>query len=262
VKVTVLGCGSSGGVPRIGPDWGACDPANPRNRRRRCSILVESSGPGGVTRVLVDASPDLREQLLSVEVGALDAVIITHEHADHTHGIDDLRQIALRTRRRVPVYMDAATSRVLNARFGYCFRTPPGSAYPPILEEHRIGAGREVVIEGAGGPVAAVPFDVIHGDITALGLRFGAFAYSPDVSMLPDEALGHLQHLDLWIVDSLRNRPHPSHFTVDEALAWIERLKPRRAILTNMHVDLDYEALRRALPPGVEPAYDGLALDL
>lgn len=176
---TILGCGSSGGVPRVGQGWGACDPANPRNRRRRCSLLVERTGPHGKTSVLVDASPDLREQLLDAHVTHLDAVLFTHEHADHTHGIDDLRPLAIHNRRRVDIYADEQTSRVLHQRFGYCFATPPGSGYPPILSDHRYREGREIVVEGAGGPIAALPFRQRHGDIDAFGFRFGDVAYSP-----------------------------------------------------------------------------------
>jgi phosphoribosyl 1,2-cyclic phosphate phosphodiesterase len=249
-------------VPRIGPDWGACDPRNPKNRRRRCSILVERIGPGGVTQVLVDASPDMRAQLLDVEVGTLDAVIITHEHADHTHGLDDLRAITLRMRRRVPVWMDEVTARIVKARFGYCFATPPGSPYPPIVDDRRLEIGRVVTIQGAGGALAAVPFRQFHGDIDALGLRFGRMAYSSDINGVPDESLAQLRDLDLWIVDALRYTPHPSHFSVSETLAWIERLRPKRAVLTNMHLDLDYETLRRQLPANVEPAYDGMRVEL
>lgn len=262
LRVTILGCGSSGGVPRIGPDWGACDPDNAKNRRRRCSILVERRGPEGTTRVLVDTSPDLREQLIDAGVGELDAVLITHEHADHTHGIDDLRQVALRMRRRVPVHMDEPTSKLINQRFGYCFRTPPGSLYPPILDEFRLSAGRATVIEGAGGAIATLPIKQTHGETEALGLRFGSLGYSSDLNNLSDEATMSLQDLEVWIVDALRYRPHPSHFSVDEALAWIDRLKPRRAVLTNMHVDLDYETLKAKLPRHVEPAYDGMVIEV
>ena len=262
LKFTILGCGSSAGVPRLGAGWGACDPTNPKNRRRRCSFLVERRSSAGITRVLVDTSPDLREQLLDADVHHLDAVLITHEHADHTHGIDDLRSLALHQRRRIPVYLDEATSRILRVRFRYCFETPPGSSYPPILDEHRIEAGRQVTIHGAGGPVTALPFLQDHGDIPALGFRFGALAYSCDLNGLPPESERVLTGVDVWIVDALRYTPHPSHFSVDDALSWIERLHPRRAILTNMHVDLDYEVLRVRLPPHVEPAYDGMQLTL
>ncbi|HEY2226126.1 MAG TPA: MBL fold metallo-hydrolase [Xanthobacteraceae bacterium] len=259
---TILGCGSSGGVPRPAIGWGECDPANPRNRRRRCSLLVERRGQnGGRTRVLIDTSPDLREQLLDADVDWLDGVLFTHEHADHTHGIDDLRGLFLRHRRRVDCYLDEPTYRVLYFRFGYCFVTPPGSNYPPILNEHRISAGHPVTIHGSGGPITALPFLQDHGDIPSLGFRFGDVAYSSDLRDLPPDSIAALAGLDLWIVDALRYRPHPSHFSVAEALDWIERVAPRRAILTNMHIDLDFEELRRRLPPHVEPAYDGLKIE-
>jgi phosphoribosyl 1,2-cyclic phosphate phosphodiesterase len=259
---TILGCGSSGGVPRPAIGWGACDPANPRNRRRRCSLLVERRNPaGGRTRVLIDTSPDLREQLLGAEVDWLDGVFYTHEHADHTHGIDDLRGLFLRHRRRIDVYLDESTHRVLYDRFGYCFVTPPGSNYPPILNGHRIDAGRPVTIAGQGGPITALPFLQDHGDIASLGFRFGDVAYSSDLRDLPPASIAALSGLDLWIVDALRYKPHPSHFSVAEALDWIRRISPRRAILTNLHTDLDYDELRTRLPPNVEPAYDGLRIE-
>jgi len=258
LTVTILGCGSSGGVPRPALGWGDCDPDNPKNRRRRCAILVERVGEAGVTRILVDVGPDLREQLLGANIDWLDGVFVTHEHADHTHGIDDLRGLFLRHRKRLDVYMDEPTERVTVPRFEYCFRTPPGSGYPPIVTEHRIAPGQPVAIKGHGGTIEVLPFLQDHGDIQSLGFRFGGMAYSSDLVDLPAESLPALEGLDLWIVDALRYTPHPSHFTVDQALGWIERLKPRRAILTNLHSDLDYEALRRRLPAHVEPAYDGL----
>lgn len=260
LKLTILGCGTSGGVPRIGNNWGACDPANPRNRRRRCSVLVEREGGEGTTQVLVDASPDLREQMLDADVSWLDAVLFTHDHADHSHGIDDLRTIAYNGRRRVPVYLDEATGRTLKDRFGYCFHMPPESEYPPILESHELRAGESVTILGAGGAVEAMPFRQVHGSSETLGFRFGGIAYSPDASDFPAETLPLLEDLDVWIIDTLRYSPHPSHFTVDQALAWIARMKPKRAVLTHMHIDLDYETLRRSLPENIEPAYDGMVL--
>lgn len=259
---TILGCGSSMGVPRPALGWGACDPKNPKNRRRRTSLLVERRGPRGQTRVLVDTSPDLREQLLTAEIDRLDGVLISHEHADHTHGIDDLRPLFVRQRRRVDIYLNEATSRVLRTRFGYCFATPPGSEYPPIVSEHRIEAGKPITIDGQGGPIVALPVLQEHGDIVSLGFRFGNFAYSCDLSALPEASVAALAGLDVWVVDALRYNPHPSHFSVADALAWIERLKPRHAILTNLHADLDYEALRQQLPPHVEPAYDGLSREI
>ncbi|MBK5960472.1 phosphoribosyl 1,2-cyclic phosphodiesterase [Rhodoplanes elegans] len=262
LTVTILGCGSSGGVPRPALGWGVCDPTNPKNRRRRCSLLVDRAGPEGTTRVLVDTSPDLREQLIDAGVEWLDAVLYTHEHADHTHGIDDLRGLFLKRRQRLDCYLDEATWRVMFARFGYCFVTPPGSQYPPICNEHRIAPGHPVTIHGPGGPVTALPFVQDHGDIPSLGFRFGGVAYSSDLVDMPEESAALLHGLDLWIVDSLRDRPHPSHFSVGQALAWIERLKPKRAILTNLHSDLDYAELKARLPAGVEPAYDGMRVRL
>lgn len=260
LTVTILGCGSSGGVPRPALGWGACDPSNPKNRRRRCSILVERAGANGKTTVLVDTSPDLREQLLDANVSKLDGVLFTHEHADHTHGIDDLRPLFIFHRRKIDVYLDEPTSRAMHGRFGYCFMTPPGSAYPPIVNEHRIVAGKPVTVDGDGGPVTALPILLEHGDIPALGFRFGNIAYSADLNDMSEEAAAALAGLDVWIVDALRHHPHPSHFSLTDALAWIERLKPKRAVLTNMHVDLDYAALRSSLPSHIEPAFDGMQI--
>ena len=258
--ITILGCGSSGGVPRIGNSWGTCDPANPKNRRRRCSILVSRKAEAGVTRVLIDTSPDLRDQMLSSGTEALDAVLYTHEHADHTHGIDELRAFYLRQRHLIPIWADETTASLLVSRFGYCFITAPGSDYPPILSLNRITPGQTVTIAGKGGSISALPFTVHHGNIDALGFRFGDVAYTPDVNGIPEASLPALRDLDLWIVDALRPVPHPSHFSLPETLSWIERLKPKRAVLTNMHIDLDFSTLTRELPPYVEPAYDGIIL--
>lgn len=260
VTLTILGCGSSGGVPRIGGDWGLCDPANPRNRRRRCSILLEMTGASGVTRVLIDTSPDLREQLIDAHVDHLDAVFLTHEHADQTHGIDDLRSVVLHQRRRIPTYFNLSTAKDIMARFSYCFITPEGSEYPPILTRHGIEAGESQEILGKGGAIVLSAFGVQHGNIPSLGYRIGNAAYLPDVSDIPEASWPALEALDLWIVDGLRYAPHPSHFSVDDALSWIERFKPKRAVITNMHSDLDYEVLRLSLPEGVAPAHDGLRL--
>jgi phosphoribosyl 1,2-cyclic phosphate phosphodiesterase len=257
--VTILGCGFSGGVPRPGSGWGNCDPANPKNRRRRCSILVDRTAPDGrQTRVLVDTGPDLREQLLSADVTHVDAVLYTHEHADHIHGIDDLRALFLANRKRVDVYADEATWRTLSLRFAYCFVTPPGSSYPAVLNRHPLTDLVPVTITAAGGDITVLPFMQDHGDISALGFRFGGMAYSPDVVDIPEASIAALTGIELWIVDALWYRPHPSHFHLDLTLQWIDRIKPKRAILTNMHSDLDYEKLRATLPPNIVPAYDGL----
>jgi len=265
-KITILGCGSSGGVPRLGNNWGACDPHNPKNNRRRCSLLVErltrKGRQMGRSRVLIDTSPDLRQQLLDAGVGTIDGVLYTHDHADHTHGIDDLRVLAFNNKMRVKVYMTADVSASLLSRFSYCFKMPEGSTYSPILEACSIKPPQPVLIEGGGGGVIeAKPIVQQHGRIDALGFRFGDVAYSPDVSALPEASVEALRGLDLWIVDALRYDFHPSHFSVDDALKWIRQLKPKRAILTNLHVDLDYETLRRELPAGVEPAYDGMTIE-
>lgn len=257
-KLTLLGTGSSGGVPRLGNNWGACDPKNPKNRRRRCSALVERFAGRGRTVALIDTSPDIREQLLDAEVGTIDGVLFTHDHADHTHGIDDLRILAFNMRRRVDVFFDAPTRASLVSRFGYCFETPPGSSYPPILNAHDIHPLRPVTVNGAAGPIEALPIPQDHGEISSIGFRFGGLAYCPDVSGIPPESEQHLKGLDVLVIDALRYIPHPAHFSVKQALECIDRLKPRRAILTHLHIDLDYGALSRELPPHVVPAYDGM----
>ena len=261
LKVTIRGCGSSGGVPRPGSGWGACDPANPKNRRRRCSVLVERQGAGGTTSVLVDTTPDLREQLIDASVTRLDTVLFSHDHADHTHGIDDLRALVLHMRKRIPVHADAVTGATLRSRFAYLFETPPGSLYPPILDLAPLTAGEIQVVNGPGGAIEALPFRLEHGPgYDALGFRFGAIGYAPDVSAIPPEAMAAMAGLDLLILDCLRDAPHPSHFNLEQALGAIETLAPRRTVLTNLHVDFDYVRLSKRLPANVEPAYDGMTL--
>ena len=262
LRFTILGCGSSMGVPRASLGWGDCDPTEPKNRRRRCALLVERfAAPDKVTRILVDCGPDIREQLIDAKVDWVDGVLITHEHADHTHGIDDLRPLFVAHKRRVDVYMNEPTSIDLHSRFGYCFKTPAGSNYPPILSEHRLTPGVPLTIEGQGGPIELLPFLQDHGDIVSLGFRFGDVAYSTDLKRLPPDSIAALDGVDVWIVDALRKAPHPSHMNLEESLEWIERVKPKRAILTDMHTDLDYQTLRRTLPAGVEPAYDGMQFE-
>jgi phosphoribosyl 1,2-cyclic phosphate phosphodiesterase len=267
LSVRILGCGSSGGVPRLGGpgeagNWGDCDPNNPKNRRRRCSILVRKRSGEGETRVLVDTSPDLNGQLLDARIGRLDGVLITHDHADQTHGMDDLRAITLNMKCRLDVWADRSSWKSLMLKFGYCFHQPPGSDYPPILNAHEIHEPyRPFVIVGVGGAVPVLAFRQGHGRVHSLGFRFGPLAYSSDVDELDDEAFRVLEGVDCWIVDALRRTPHPSHAHLAKTLGWIARVRPKRAILTNMHLDMDYETLLRELPAGVEPAFDGLCLD-
>jgi phosphoribosyl 1,2-cyclic phosphate phosphodiesterase len=262
VTLIILGCGSSAGVPRPALGWGACDPSNPKNRRRRCSLMVERASEQGTTRVLIDTSPDLREQLMDANVDHIDAVFLTHEHADQTHGIDDLRSVVLHQRRRIPLYLNQSTSKDILSRFSYCFVSPEGSGYPPILDSLSIEAGESQAIDGKGGALTLSAFLVQHGNIPALGYRIGNAAYTPDVNDIPHESWQALQNLDLWIVDALRYAQHPSHFSVADALSWIDRFKPKRAVITNMHSDLDYEVLRQELPANVVPAYDGMRIEI
>src|SRR6202171_2129434 len=225
VTLTILGCGSSAGVPRPALGWGACDPNNPKNRRRRCSLLAEKTSEHGTTRIVIDTSPDLREQLIDTHVDHIDAVFLTHEHADQTHGIDDLRSVVMPHRRRIPVYFNQSTAKDIMARFSYCFIAPEGSDYPPILTRHSIEAGEGRTIEGKGGPLTLWGFLVPHGNIPALGYRIGDAAYTPDLHDIPEASWSALQDLDLWIVDGLRYHGHPSHFSVNDALSWIDRFK-------------------------------------
>lgn len=259
-KFTILGCGSSGGVPRLGGNWGACDPDNSKNARRRCSLLVEQTGPDGTTAVLIDTSPDLRMQLLDANIGRLDAVLYTHSHADHVHGIDDLRMIVINMRERLNVWADGETCDALLGRFGYAFVQPAGSAYPPILNLNTLKS--TVTISGAGGDIKFEAFDVEHGNIEAKGFRIGDVAYLPDVSELPEAARSAMSGLSWLIIDALRRDPHPSHAHLARTLEWIDQLQPARAVLTNMHIDLDYETVRQETPEHITPAYDGLTIEV
>ncbi|MFZ5608637.1 MAG: MBL fold metallo-hydrolase [Pseudomonadota bacterium] len=252
MKVTILGCGTSHGVPRIGNVWGRCDPNNPKNRRRRVSILVEE----GATRILVDTSPDLREQLLDAHVDSLDAVLYTHDHADHCHGIDDLRGVFHCMGRPVALHADARTLAVLEHRFDYVFKGVLG--YPAIARPHVLEVGRPLRI----GDIEVQSFWQDHGPIQSVGYRFGAIAYSTDLNGIPKASEEYLRDLELWIVDALRTDPHPTHPHLDMTLEWIARFRPKRAVLTHMAWDLDYETLKDSLPAGVEPGYDGMTIEI
>jgi phosphoribosyl 1,2-cyclic phosphate phosphodiesterase len=259
LRFTILGCGSSGGVPRIGGLWGECDPSNPKNRRTRCSLLVERVETGGITAVLIDTSPDMRAQLLAADVRHLDGVVYTHSHADHVHGLDDLRQLVFLNRQRLQVWADSTTQEALLSRFAYAFVQPAGSSYPPICDMNTIRGPFEV--SGAGGTIAIRPFNVDHGDIDALGLRIGDLVYMPDVLSIPETAWPYLDGLDCWIVDALRRTPHPTHAHLALTLEWIARAAPAEAIITNMHIDLDHTAVEAETPANVRAAYDGMVLE-
>lgn len=263
LRFTVLGCGSSPGTPRPNGDWGNCDPSNPKNRRSRASLLVERIGADGeATCVVIDTGPDFRQQMLAAAPKGLDAVVYTHSHADHIHGIDDLRTFVIDRRQRMDIHADAPTLARLRQAFGYCFETPPGSSYPPILNPHEIADLAPFTVEGKGGPLHFQPLLQIHGDIYSLGFRIADVAYCPDVSAFPQATLDRLQGLDVLIIDALQYRTHPSHFSLSEALDVIETVKPKRAILTHMHTPLDYETVLAETPDHVEPAHDGLVFSL
>ena len=254
----ILGCGSSGGVPRLGGNWGDCDPNNIKNQRSRCSLLVERTASEGVTRVLIDTSPDMRSQLLKSNVGELDGVVYTHEHADHVHGIDDLRMIVFNMRKRVNVWADAKTQEALLQKFGYTFIQVEGSPYPPILEMSTING--QFSIGGPGGEITFNPFEVQHGTITSLGLRIDDVTYIPDISAMNEIAWDQIKKTNIWILDALRRTPHQSHTHLSQSLEWIKKSGVEKGILTNMHIDMDYETLLKELPSNVEPAYDGMSL--
>jgi phosphoribosyl 1,2-cyclic phosphate phosphodiesterase len=257
MKVTVLGCGGSGGVPLIGNDWGECDPADPRNRRRRSSVLVDV----GTVRLLIDTGPDLREQLLAAGVTHLDGVLFSHSHADHSHGIDELRALNWVMRQPIDCYADAATLADLEQRFGYCLKPLPDGAhfYRPALVPRLAVPGQPFTVKG----VEIRPFLQDHGLSNTLGFRIGNFAYSTDVVRLDEAAFAALDGVEVWMVDCVRIQPpHTVHAHLPVTLSWIERVRPRRAVLTHMNQTMDYAKVSALLPPGVEPAYDGMVVEL
>ncbi|TDK38586.1 MBL fold metallo-hydrolase [Rhizobium deserti] len=263
-RFTILGCASSPGVPRLNGDWGACDPNNPKNRRSRASFMVEQIAPdGGRTVVVVDTGPDFRAQMIAAQVPRVDAVLYTHAHADHLHGIDDLRGYFILQHHRIPIYADAATMERIRQGFGYCLETPVGGNYPPIVKPILIESMDDAItIDGLGGAIRLFPHRQQHGEIQSLGFRIGNVAYCTDVSDFPLETVNRLDGLDVLIIDTLQYRYHPSHLSMEQSLDWISRLAPKRAILTHMHIPLDYETVMAETPANVEPAYDGLAFEL
>jgi phosphoribosyl 1,2-cyclic phosphate phosphodiesterase len=262
LRVTILGCGASSGVPRIDGKWGACDPANPKNARLRSALLIQRFTGDLATNVIVDTGADLRTQIIRSGTKSIDGVLYTHDHADHTHGIDDLRLFTYLQRKLVDLYFNRETGDLLRQRFDYCFASRPGSNYPPIVKGHIIEPGQTFTVSGPGGDIAVTAIRQLHGEMESLGFRIGNMAYSTDLHDLPDDALPFLQELDVWIVGALRYSEHPTHFSVGQALEWADRLKVKHTILTHLMIDLDYEALRRELPEDVEPAYDGLQFEL
>ena len=266
LRVTLLGCGSSGGVPRATGDWGACDPAEPKNRRSRCGLLLQQwsgapAAPEEATTVLIDTSPDLRLQLAAARPAHIDAIILSHDHADQTNGFDDVRAYFIKQRRTIPVWMDEATAATFMKRFGYAFESKGG--YPAIVRRaDRIAPLVPICVDGPGGVLEALPLQQDHGFSHSLGFRIGRFGYSNDLVGMPDASFAALTGLDLWIVDALRETPHPSHAHLRRSLDWIDQLKPKHAVLTNMHVDLDYRTLKARLPAGVEPGYDAWSADV
>ncbi|MEE2953491.1 MAG: MBL fold metallo-hydrolase [Pseudomonadota bacterium] len=261
LRLTILGCSSSPGVPRIHGDWGACDPNNPKNRRTRTAALIERISARGRTVVAIDCGPDFRQQMLAAKVKRLDAIMLTHAHADHIHGIDDMRSFAQSQGAQIPVYAETETfGRVFEA-FAYVFRTPKGSDYPPIARHIEIEAGQRFAIDGPGGPIDVLPMLQIHGAIHSLGFHFGPIAYCTDVSAFPAETVETLRGIDHIVLGALQYRRHPSHFSLQQALDWIDELGVGSATLTHMHTPLDYDTVRRETPAHVEPGYDGLVIE-
>ena len=263
ISITILGCGSSGGVPRIDGDWGDCDPKEIKNHRSRCSLLVQKfNNQNEVTTVLIDTSPDIRNQLLRANVNSMDAVLYTHDHADQSGGIDDLRVFALRKRKRVQVYIDEQTASRLIPRFSYCFNTLEDKVYPAILEKNTINPYESFSVDGPGGKIEFIPFLQKHGKIDSLGFKFNNIAYSSDVVDFYDQSFDLLNDLDYWIVDALRHDPHPTHAHLSKTLGWINDFNTKKGILTNLHIDLDYKKLKNSLPNNIEPAYDNMNFEI
>lgn len=259
LKYTILGCGSSCGVPRPNADWGACDPAEPKNRRTRTALLIEKYlDKEHKTTIIIDTGPDFAYQMLRENIRHIDAVLYTHSHADHTHGIDDLRSYALAQKVLLPIYGEVATLDYLQHSFGYCFKTPASSNYPPILQANELHIHEPEIVVGAGGDIEFLPLPQIHGDIASTAFRIGEFAYCTDISDMPLETKAALQNLQILIIGALQYKPHRSHFSVAQALDLIKELQPKMVYFTHMHNELDYNKVKAGLPNNVAPAYDGM----
>lgn len=257
MKITVLGCGASSGVPLIGCVCPVCASTNPKNKRSRVSIVVESA----TTRILVDTSPDLRHQALTNNIKEIDAVIYTHAHADHVHGIDDVRSFNYAKNAALDIYGDKETLKNLHERFSYCFLPPRPEKtgwFRPCLIANEIKASQKFTI----GDIEIAAFEQTHGKGKTLGLRFGKFAYSTDVNFLDEKALETLAGIDVWLVDCLRHSPAPTHAHLDLTLEWVAKIRPRQAYLTHMNHEFDYDELKAQLPENVSPAHDGLVVEL
>ncbi|MBL1421993.1 MAG: MBL fold metallo-hydrolase [Alphaproteobacteria bacterium] len=260
LKFTILGCGSSMGVPRVSGNWGACDPNESKNRRRRCAMLVRKIGADGETVILIDVGADAHHQLLDAQVGSLDAVLLTHEHADHTHGIDDLRAFAIEKREQMPVYMTAETFADVGSKFSYCFKQPEGSHYPAILKYCQINYDEAFRVDGAGGVIEVLPVRVEHGSIDCAAFLIDGVMYSADLNDIPQNSLYAFENLDIWVIDALRPTTHNSHFGIEDVLEWVGKVHPKRSILTNMSTELDYVSIKDEMAKtnlNIVPAYDG-----
>ena len=256
IKVNILGCGSSSGVPAIGNNWGRCDPKNPKNRRMRSSVLIKSSS----TTVLIDATPDLRQQLLNSNVKHIDAVLITHAHADHIHGIDDFRFLNLIMKKHIQLFATEFVLDQIKKKFGYVFEDlkpeASGFYYKPCLIPNKLQ--RNFFIND----LKIMSFKQDHGFGETTGFRINNIGYSTDVVNLDEEAFRILEGIDLWIVDCLQINPHKSHAHLEKTLSWIKKVKPKKAVLTHMNIFTDYAEISEKLPNNCVPGYDGLIINI